>query len=233
MLHKDITSVDNHIPYSWQVADATERGALSLVAGDVGKLCWQTNTDTFWFLKNLTPTWIQFGGASTLAGLADWPAGVSATEVGYLDGVTSAIQTQLGGKISSSEKGAASGVAPLDAGGKVDASYLPSYVDDVLEYANLAAFPATGTAGIIYVAIDTNYTYRWSGSAYVQIGGGVGGAITIKDEGSNLTTALASIDFVGAGVVATTSGNNVTVTIAGGGGAATVGMESIFLMMGG
>lgn len=53
--------------------------------------------------------------------------------------------------------------------GKVPASQLPSYVDDVLEYANLAAFPATGETGKIYVAIDTNETYRWSGSAYVEI----------------------------------------------------------------
>lgn len=53
--------------------------------------------------------------------------------------------------------------------GKVPASQLPSYVDDVLEYANLAAFPGTGESGKIYVALDTNKTYRWSGSAYVEI----------------------------------------------------------------
>lgn len=53
--------------------------------------------------------------------------------------------------------------------GKVPASQLPSYVDDVLEYANVAAFSATGETGKIYVAIDTNKTYRWSGSAYVEI----------------------------------------------------------------
>ena len=41
---------------------------------------------------------------------------------------------------------------------------------DVLEFANLAAFPLTGEAGKIYLALDTNFTYRWSGSAYVQIG---------------------------------------------------------------
>ena len=41
---------------------------------------------------------------------------------------------------------------------------------DVLEFANLAAFPVTGETGKIYLALDTNKTYRWSGSAYVQIG---------------------------------------------------------------
>jgi hypothetical protein len=59
---------------------------------------------------------------------------------------------------------------PLDGAGKIPATYLPSYVDDVEEYNNLAAFPATGETGKIYVAIDTGFVYRWSGSIYVQIG---------------------------------------------------------------
>ena len=70
-------------------------------------------------------------------------------------------------RIASSEKGAINGVATLDSTGKVPSSQLPSYVDDVLEYANLASFPATGESGKIYIAIDTNLTYRWGGSSYV------------------------------------------------------------------
>lgn len=53
--------------------------------------------------------------------------------------------------------------------GKIPSAQLPAYVDDVLEYANLAAFPATGESGKIYVALNTNLTYRWSGTAYVEI----------------------------------------------------------------
>jgi hypothetical protein len=59
---------------------------------------------------------------------------------------------------------------PLDGAGKIPSTFLPSYVDDVEEYNNLAAFPATGETGKIYVAIDTGFAYRWSGSVYVQIG---------------------------------------------------------------
>ena len=59
--------------------------------------------------------------------------------------------------------------ADLDANGKVPSSQLPSYVDDVLEYADLAHFPEEGETGKIYVALDTNKTYRWGGSAYVEI----------------------------------------------------------------
>lgn len=59
-------------------------------------------------------------------------------------------------------------VATLE-NGKVPESQLPSYVDDVLEFANRSAFPVSGEAGKIYVALDTNLTYRWSGSEYVEI----------------------------------------------------------------
>ncbi|MBO7732409.1 MAG: hypothetical protein J6S67_07645 [Methanobrevibacter sp.] len=55
--------------------------------------------------------------------------------------------------------------------GKVPASQLPSYVDDVVEYPTRSSFPAEGEAGKIYVALDTNTTYRWSGSEYVIVGG--------------------------------------------------------------
>lgn len=72
-------------------------------------------------------------------------------------------------QVKRSEMGVASGVATLDSTGKVPAAQLPSYVDDVLEYANLAGFPTTGEEGKIYVAKDTNKTYRWSGTAYVEI----------------------------------------------------------------
>lgn len=73
------------------------------------------------------------------------------------------------GAIPTSEKGANNGVAELDSTGKVPSSQLPSYVDDVETYENLAAFPQTGEDGKIYIAADTNLTYRWSGSAYIEI----------------------------------------------------------------
>ncbi len=53
--------------------------------------------------------------------------------------------------------------------GTVPTACLPSYVDDVLEYTNKASFPATGETAKIYVDKATNLTYRWSGSAYVEI----------------------------------------------------------------
>ena len=77
--------------------------------------------------------------------------------------------TALSGKLNTSLKGTANGLAELGSDGKVPSSQLPSYVDDVLEYNSLSDFPTTGEAGKIYVAKDTNKTYRWSGTAYVEI----------------------------------------------------------------
>lgn len=90
------------------------------------------------------------------------PHKVNKSQVG-LSNVTNDAQ------VKRSEMGVASGVATLDNNGKVPSSQLPSYVDDVLEYNNKSAFPATGETGKIYVDTTTNLTYRWSGSQYVEI----------------------------------------------------------------
>lgn len=54
--------------------------------------------------------------------------------------------------------------------GIIPSQYLPSYVDDVLEYSSSSDFPNPGDPGKIYIATSTNITYRWGGSTYVEIG---------------------------------------------------------------
>lgn len=66
-------------------------------------------------------------------------------------------------------KGVANGIATLDQNGLVPSSQLPSYVDDVIEVSTFSALPNTGESGKIYITQDTNLTYRWSGTAYVEI----------------------------------------------------------------
>jgi hypothetical protein len=100
--------------------------------------------------------------------------------------VSTATQTALSLKLNASEKGAASGVCPLDATSKIAAIYLPSFVDDVLEFANLAAFPGTGENAKIYVALDSNKTYRWSGSAYIEISPSPGSTDAVPEGSTNL-----------------------------------------------
>jgi hypothetical protein len=70
--------------------------------------------------------------------------------------------------------------------GIIPANQLPSYVDDVLEYANLAAFPGTGSADKIYVALNTNKTYRWSGSTYIEIIPSPGNTDSVAEGSTNL-----------------------------------------------
>lgn len=65
--------------------------------------------------------------------------------------------------------GVADGIATLDTTGKVPASQLPSFVDDVIEVDDISSAPATGEEGKIYVAKDTGKCYRWSGTMYTEI----------------------------------------------------------------
>lgn len=87
--------------------------------------------------------------------------------VAKAQGDTTAVEARV--KAIEDAKGAAGGFAELDENGLVPSSQLPSYVDDVLEYENAEAFPETGEAGKIYVALDTNLTYRWTGTQYTEI----------------------------------------------------------------
>lgn len=106
------------------------------------------------------------------------------------------------GAIATSARGAANGVCPLDANSKVDSSYLPSYVDDIIE-----AYPRSGATelssswlsltsggaaltpetGKIYIlmAASTSYPvnaqFRWSGSTYVKLSDGDMVAITTAE----------------------------------------------------
>lgn len=86
---------------------------------------------------------------------------------------TSGVITYTGPSFSGLEvtanKNTANGYAGLDSNGKISSTLLPSYVDDVVEYAGVVSFPGTGETGIIYVDTVNNKTYRWTGSTYVEI----------------------------------------------------------------
>lgn len=122
--------------------------------------------------------YLQLSGASAMQGDLD-VGGNKITNIGTPSESTDAankgyVDTHVndaleGNYIPTSEKGTANGVAELDSTGRVPSTQLPSYVDDVAEYATLSAFPQAGEDGKIYVAEDSNLTYRWSGSGYVPL----------------------------------------------------------------
>jgi len=93
------------------------------------------------------------------------PHGVTATQVG----LGNCDNTSDANKPISTAQGIALGNKADLVDGTIPANQLPSYVDDVLEYTNSTGFPPTGETGKIYVAKDTNLTYRWGGSGYVEI----------------------------------------------------------------
>lgn len=86
--------------------------------------------------------------------------------------------------------GKSNGIASLDGSGKVPSEELPSYVDDVVEYANFESLPEQGEGGKIYVTTDNNQQYRWSGSTYIPINEGV-----IKGDGINKITKLSAQEY--------------------------------------
>jgi hypothetical protein len=102
-------------------------------------------------------------------------------------------------------------------GGTVPSSQLPSYVDDVIEYSTVSAFPATNDGGKIFVARDTGKIYRWSGSTYIEISPSPGSTDSVTEGSSNLyftnSRAVAAIPTASdtvAGVVKVGSGLSIS-----------------------
>lgn len=120
-----------------------------------------------------------------------------------LSNISSRVTTVENWKNTIGVKGAANGVAGLDASGKVPSSQLPSYVDDIVDVTNFVTsnptremtignvyynsttkklFTATSaTAGVtsdpesdkIYVRLTDSTLWRWSGSTMAQVNGGL------------------------------------------------------------
>lgn len=130
----------------------------------------------------------------------------------------SGLQTALDGKISTTERGVSGGIPTLDEFARIPASQLPSYVDDVLEYATTAQFPATGEGGKIYIAINqgtaANPTrqYRWTGSVYAEINPSPGTTDALTEGSTNLyfnesrvrNTVLTGLSLASSAAVAAT-----------------------------
>jgi hypothetical protein len=116
--------------------------------------------------------------------ISDLSARTTGTNTG--DETQASIVGKLGyTPVNPNQLGVANGIATLDSGGKVPATQLPSYVDDVVEGATSANFPGTGETGKIYVALDTNKTYRWGGSSYVEISASPGSTDAVPEGSTN------------------------------------------------
>jgi len=146
---------------------ATDRFVIKFYGNDV----WDWSDSTFSF---------QFGWTNPVRTLLPVPAAVvpwltdAEIKTQYennadTNAFTDAEKTKLGTAEVTTNKNQANWYAWLDAGWKVESAQLPSYVDDVIEAANFAALPWTGETWKIYVTIDDNKTFRWTGSVYIEI----------------------------------------------------------------
>jgi hypothetical protein len=153
-----------------------------------------TPADVTWNTLTDKPTFATVATSGSYNDLSDKPASQDLSAY--------ATTAALAGYVPTSQKGAANGVATLDSTGVIPSAQLPSYVDDILEFADQAAFPATGEAGKIYISQAVNLTYRWTGTVYVEVssaGGspvasGVGFTATGNISATNLQAAIVELD---------------------------------------
>ena len=142
-----------------------ENDDISKLNNDAGYLTTESDpTVPSWAKENTKPTYTK-----AEVGLGDVENKSSATIRSEL--TTKNVTDALGFvPLDESTKGIAGGIASLDSNGTIPSSQLPSFVDDVLEFADKTKFPTTGDAGKIYIDCSTNTTYRWSGTRYTSIG---------------------------------------------------------------
>lgn len=145
---------------------------------------------------------------------------------------TDSLDYKVAQRIPLSQKGAASGVATLDGAGKVPNAQLPALaITEVFTVASQAAQLAlTAEEGDAAVRTDESKTYIHNGGTagtmadwtelLAPTSAGSQSPLQFDDEGSNLGASgtVDEVDFTGAGVTASRTGNKVTVTIPGGGG---------------
>ena len=139
-----------------------------------------TPVNSFDDVIQLETTDVAIGGAG---GIMNAQAQALLNRTAHLKGVYDALNAMIGAV-------SGNGIAPLF-NGLIPSSFLPSYVDDVLEYANLAAFPVTGESSKIYIDMAENLIYRWSGSTYFAVGG-TGGGLGIREDVTFSATALSN-----------------------------------------
>ena len=79
--HKYLSGASVHSPFTWVFADSSARNDttdpntdLAYASTEIGKVCWQTDDNSFYVLSDTTPTWIEWAGGT---------GGGSASDVTY------------------------------------------------------------------------------------------------------------------------------------------------------
>jgi hypothetical protein len=176
-IHQSIAAVGATPSKLWSVnklvLDLAAAGFIQVIA-----------SDTTPAVADQGKVWLAKGSADAATGTvkiwdgAAWSTATKALLLSHLGGLTAA-STLDATKLTGAVPSASLTVVPAaNLTGLVPTASLPSYVHAIQNFTNLAAITAlgTGVADIIYVADDTNLTYRWSGSAFVAVGTAGGGS---------------------------------------------------------
>jgi hypothetical protein len=146
--------------------DGYETGRLIMTSGDYTKLLTTIETAPY---PSLTGNANKVLAVKATEDDIEWTTAL--TQV-YVDTQDNLLRDQIDLKADAIAVNQSLGTKADLINGLIPAPQLPSYVDDVLSFLNLASFPLVGEDGKIYIAEDINKTYRWGGSSYVEIGGG-------------------------------------------------------------
>lgn len=159
----------------------------ALAAGQLAYTEGPNNGGTLYY-GEISGTVREIGGRKYVDKLNGIEDGAQVNTVDSVNGLTGAVTftaKDIGGE-ESSNKNQANGYAGLDGNGLIPSSLLPSYVDDVEEFADQNDFPSPGEQGKIYVAIDSSKIYRWSGSIYIEISASPGSTDSVTEGTVNL-----------------------------------------------
>ena len=146
----------------------------------------------------------------------------SVISTGPIAGATTVVPTSVAGAPAT----------PFDArirNSVLTADGLHFVLEEIVSVTDITTGTCTITRATEAIYDGTQSAVNFSGGAAVieavltagagaDFGGAAGGTIIVKDEGGALTTAADTLDFVGAGVVASGTGTTKTITVAGGGG---------------
>jgi len=185
------------ISHTHTASQITDRSTalVTSVNGQTGDVTVSGGSGSSYTLPTASSTTL--GGVKVSGGGISISSGVLAADVTSVAGRTGSVTlaiSDVSGLQSALDGKQASGTYATLVSGTVPSAQLPSYVDDVLEYANAAAFPSSGDTGKIYVALDTNKISRWSGSTYIEISPSPGSTDSVPEGSTNLyfTTARAA-----------------------------------------
>lgn len=194
--HKDIQQDGIHIIHRYSVQNQTALDALVPLAEDLHKLILKLDDGVYYRISSVSPYTYQ-------------KTTITINEQTLIDSIPN--------KQDVSEKGQINGYASLDGNGHVPSAQLPSYVDDVLEFPTVNDFPATGETGKIYVALDTGYTYRWSGTMYILLNsttalwGGISGNLADQTDLQTELDKIPTLNGVNHGIVHQGAGELITI----------------------